>query len=158
MGWLWGSNYLVTHFDERICGGDVPSLRDVHDRGCQLFAFGSSCYSGRSSAGWYMLCQGFLDNGAIAYMGYWSTVAGYDAYLFAYWFYYYISRFYTVKESMELALLLIGRPNYYWKGSPTELGDPVLMWNVLLKDGAGKRIDVWVDAKTGSVVGGTLYR
>jgi len=56
------------------------------------------------------------------------------------------------------AQLVIGRPNYYWEGSPTELGDPALMWNVLLKDGAGKRIDVWVDAKTGSVVGGTLYR
>jgi len=40
-------------------------------------------------------------------MGYWSTVADYDAYLFAHWFYYYISRFYTVKESMELALLQV---------------------------------------------------
>jgi len=64
---------------------------------------------------------------------------------------------YEVGEVID-ALLLIGRPNYYWKGSPTELGDPVLMWNVLLKDRAGRRIDVWVDAKTGSVVGGTLYR
>lgn len=103
-GWLWGSNFLVTHLDERIYGGEVPSLRNVHDRGCQLFTFESSCYSGRSSAGWYMLYQGFLDNGAIAYMGYWSPVGDYDAYLFAYWFYYYISRFYTVKESMDLAL------------------------------------------------------
>lgn len=64
---------------------------------------------------------------------------------------------YKVGEVID-ALLTIGRPNYYWEGSPTKLGGPMLMWNVLLKDNAGKRIDVWIDAKTCSVVGGTLYR
>lgn len=53
--------------------------------------------------------------------------------------------------------LIIGRPNYYWEG-PKPLGEPTLMWRVKLKDAAGCLIEVWVDAHTGSIIGGTLYR
>lgn len=67
------------------------------------------------------------------------------------------SKGYKLGETVDI-LLVIGRPNYYWEGTPTKLGDPTLIWNVLLKDDAGRRIDVWVDATTGSVIGGTLYR
>jgi hypothetical protein len=67
------------------------------------------------------------------------------------------SKGYKLGETVD-TLLVIGRPNYYWEGTPMKLGDPTLIWNVLLKDDADRRIDVWVNAKTGSVIGGTLYR
>jgi len=91
--WGLGNNFLLTHYDEKIYGGDVPDLSNVHGGGAMILAFASACISGASKF-WpwqYMLYQGFLDKGALAYMGYKDQVGDYDAYRFAYYFYLYAS-------------------------------------------------------------------
>lgn len=50
-----------------------------------------------------MLVEGFLFNGAVAFIGYWSTVGDYEAYRFAEAFYWYVSRGYTVVKAFSKA-------------------------------------------------------
>jgi len=86
-------NYLVTHWGELIYGRDIPNLSNVYGGGPMRLAFLSSCYSGQpQSYIWqYMLAQGFLDQGAVAVMGYRDPVLSYDAYQFAKYFYRYVA-------------------------------------------------------------------
>lgn len=58
-------------------------------------------------------------------------------------------------ESVELCII---RPNYYWSGLLGRLGNPTLVWLVVLRDPCGYPIEVHVDAKTGEVVGGQVSR
>lgn len=56
-------------------------------------------------------------------------------------------------------VLAVKRPNYYWEGEARELGKPTLVWVVTLEaDYPGRWAEVWVDAKGGEVLGGSLYR
>lgn len=71
---LWGRNYLVTAFNERIYGGEIPSLQNVYGGGTMLLAFASSCRSRRTSSLFYMLHNGFIDKGSLSYMGYRNDV------------------------------------------------------------------------------------
>lgn len=64
---------------------------------------------------------------------------------------------YEVKEVIDVELV-IGRPNYYWEGTPRELGEPTLLWLVTIKTDLGSSAEIWVDAYTGEVVGGDQTR
>jgi hypothetical protein len=70
------------------------------------------------------------------------------------------SRGYNVLEVINVDLA-IGRPNYYWEGTPKPMGTPTLLWVAEFKVAMGSlttQVNVQVDAHSGEVVGGTLYR
>jgi hypothetical protein len=57
--------------------------------------------------------------------------------------------------------LAIGRPNYYWEGTPKLMGAPTLLWVMKFEVAMGSlttQANVQVDAHSGEVVGGDLYR
>ena len=108
-----GNNFLLTHYNELIYGQEIPDLTNVHEGGPMYLAFASACYSGHPRV-WsrtYMLYQGFLDKGALAYMGYMYTVGDYEAFLFARWFYHYAAGddgiIHTVGEAKTLAKYMV---------------------------------------------------
>lgn len=68
-----------------------------------LLGLASACFSAYWPPQTYMLYDGFMDQGALCYIGYASTVLDYDAYRYTSWFYYYIEKAYDVYTSKLLA-------------------------------------------------------
>lgn len=69
----WGLNYLIAEPGE-IYGAEIPGLHNQHEFDQMRFAFASACYSGYFSYEWQDLYEGFLNNGAEAYMGWTGSI------------------------------------------------------------------------------------
>ncbi|MGC8983306.1 MAG: PepSY domain-containing protein [Desulfurococcaceae archaeon] len=69
------------------------------------------------------------------------------------------SKGYSIGEVVKVELC-IRRPNYYWEGRPMAQGPPSLLWVVVFKKpySSSGTIEVWVDARSGLVVGGDQTR
>ncbi len=70
------------------------------------------------------------------------------------------SRGYKPLKVIDIGLA-IGRPNYYWEGTPKPIGAPTLLWVVKFEVAIGSlttQADVQIDAHSGKVVEGGLYR
>ena len=89
--WWYGNPFLVAGDEEHIFGDQIPDLHDQWDFDRMRFAYASACHSAHTSFWWWVenLHDGFIDNGAEAYMGWKGNVLYSTTYAFTNRFYHY---------------------------------------------------------------------
>lgn len=102
----YGNPFLVAGDEEHIFGDQIPDLHDQWDFDRMRFAYASACHSAHTSFWPWVenLHDGFIDNGAEAYMGWDETVLYSTSYSFTDSFYGYAITFGgTVNWAKEVA-------------------------------------------------------
>ena len=122
----YGQNWLVTGDDQKLYGKDIPDLTVQWTFDCMRFAFANACHSGIDSFWPWVktLPDGFIGNGAEAYLGWDDTVFDWDAYVYAITFYdLAITNGWSVAQTRSVTEDLIGTPGansvLYGDGSVT---------------------------------------
>ncbi|MEA2053952.1 MAG: hypothetical protein U9O96_02365 [Candidatus Thermoplasmatota archaeon] len=87
----YGNPFLVDGDEEHIFGDQIPDLHDQHEFNRMRFAYASACYSAHTCYWSWVenLHDGFIDNGAEAYMGWDEAVLASTAYSFTDRFYHW---------------------------------------------------------------------